>query len=161
MRTLPGPSIFAPFAAVVAQFTIPTAIPPPRGSILPEGITALLPEATIARIQTLDWSAPFETLVAGLAQALQDWHGRNDLPYQTSRTPSGRGYVYLGYYDKRATAHALQLGYELATLAYAQGREPIEANSALLARLARLGAIMRARQPSEFRTSNDPSSSCA
>ena len=58
----------------------------------------------MARIQTLDWGSPFETLVAELAQALQDWHGPNNLPCQTSRTPSGRGLVYLGYYDEQATA---------------------------------------------------------
>ena len=104
----------------------------------------------IARIQTLDWGAPFETLVAGLAQALQDWHGPNDLPCQTSRTPSGRGLVYLGYYDEQATAQALQLGYELALLASAQGQQAVDANSALLARVVQLGAVMQARQPGEL-----------
>ena len=150
MRMLPGPSVFVPFAAVVAEFTIPAAIAPPRGGTLPEVICARLPGAVITRIQTLDWGASFETLVAGLAQALQDWHGPNNLPCQTSRTSSGRGLVYLGYYDEQATAQALQLGYELALLAYAQGQQPLDANSALIARVTQLGAVMQARQPGEL-----------
>ena len=149
MRMLPGPSVFVPFAAVVAEFTIPAAIAPPRGGTLPEVICARLPGAVITRIQTLDWGASFETLVAGLAQALQDWHGPNNLPCQTSHTSSGRGLVYLGYYDEQATAQALQLGYELALLAYAQGQQPLDANSALIARVTQLGAVMQARQPGE------------
>ena len=150
MRTLAGPSVFAPFAAIVAEFAIPTAMEPSRGGTLPEVICARLPEAVMARIQTLDWGSPFETLVAGLAQALQDWHGSNNLPCQISRTPSGRGLVYLGYYDEQATAQALQLGYELALVAYAQGQQAVDANSALLARLVQLGAVMQARQPREL-----------
>ena len=149
MRTLQGPSVFVPFAAVVGEFSVPTAIAPPRGDTLPEVICARLPEAVIARIRTLDWGAPFETLVAGLAQALQDWHGPNNLPCQTSRTLSGRGLVYLGYYDELPTVQALQLGYELALLAYAQGQQPLDAQSALIARVAQLGAVMQAHQPGE------------
>ena len=150
MRTLPGPSVFVPFAAVVAEFTIPTTIAPLAGGTVPDVICARLPEAVTARIQTLDWGAPFETLVAELAQALQDWHGPNNLPCQISRTPSGRGLVYLGYYDEQATAQALQLGYELALVAYAQGQQAVDANSALLARVVQLGAVMQARQPHEL-----------
>jgi cyanophycin synthetase len=142
--------VFAPFAAIAAEFAIPTAIAPLPGGTLPEVICARLPEAVTARIQTLDWGAPFETLVAGLAQALQDWHGSNNLPCQTSRTQSGRGLVYLGYYDEQATAQALQLGYELALIAAAQRQQAVDANSALLARLVQLGAVMQARQPREL-----------
>jgi len=150
MRTLPGPSVFAPFAAIVAEFAIPTAMEPSRGGALPEVICARLPEAVMARIQTLDWGSPFETLVAGLAQVLQDWHGSNNLPCQTSRTPSGRGLVYLGYYDEQATAQALQLGYELALVSYAQGQQAVDADSALVARVVQLGEVMQARQPREL-----------
>ena len=71
MRTLAGPSVFAPFAAIVAEFAIPTPMEPSRGGTLPKVICAGLPDAVMARIQTLERSAPFETLVAGLAQALQ------------------------------------------------------------------------------------------
>ena len=149
MRTLQGPSVFVPFAAVVAEFTIPTTIVPPRDGTLPEVICARLPETVITRIQKLDWGSPFETLVAGLAQALQDWHGPNNLPCETSRTSSGRGLVYLGYYDEQATAQALQLGYELALLACASRQQPVDANSALVARVVQLGAALQARQPGE------------
>ena len=142
--------MFAPFAAIAAEFAIPTAIAPLPGGTLPEVICARLPEAVTARIQTLDWGAPFETLVAGLAQALQDWHGSNNLPCQTSRTPSGRGLVYLGYYDEQATAQALQLGYELALVSYAQGQQAVDADSALVARVVQLGEVMQARQPREL-----------
>ena len=148
-RTLQGPSVFVPFAAVVAEFSIPTTVTPSLGGTLPEVVCARLPETVTTRIQTLDWGAPFETLVAGLAQALQDWHGPNNLPCQTSRTSSGRGLVYLGYYDEQATAQALQLGYELALLTCAQGQQPVDTNSALLARVVQLGAILQARQPGE------------
>ena len=68
LRTLKGPNVFVPFAAVVAEFTVPTPITPPRVGTFPEVVYARLPEAVVSRIQTLDWSAPFETLVAGLAK---------------------------------------------------------------------------------------------
>ena len=149
MRTLPGPNVFAPFAAVVAQFTIPPTVTPGREGALPEVISVRLPEPLIARIQALDWSAPFETLVAGLAQALQDWHGPNNLPCRTGRIAAGLGRVYLGYYDERATSCALQLGYGLALAAVAQGQESIGAHSALAAKLVQLGALMERLQPDE------------
>ena len=93
---------FVPFAAVVAEFN-PGNNRVATGGTLPEVICARLPEAVVTRIQKLDWGAPFERLVAGLAQALQDWHGPNNLHGETSRTSSGRGQVYLGYYDEQAT----------------------------------------------------------
>jgi D-alanine-D-alanine ligase-like ATP-grasp enzyme len=148
MRTLLGPSIFAPFAAINAQFTIPR-IAPPRSATLPEVISVQLPNAIIARIQTLDWTAPFETLVAGLAQALQDWYGPNDLPCRTGRIVGGLGRVYLGYYDERATSYALQLGYGLALAVVAQGQESIGAYSALGPKLVRFGELVRDLQPDE------------
>jgi D-alanine-D-alanine ligase-like ATP-grasp enzyme len=149
MRTLPGPNIFAPFAAVVAQFTIPPPVTQGREGALLEAISIRLPEPLIARIQALDWSAPFETLVAGLAQALQDWQGPNNLPCQTGRIAADLGRVYLGYYDERATSCALQLGYGLALAAVAQGQESIGAHSALAAKLIQLGALMERLQPNE------------
>ena len=91
MRTLAGPSLFAPFAA--SSPSLPSRHRwRPAGRTLPEVIRARLPETVMARIQTLERSAPFETLVAGLAQALQDWHGPNNLPCQTSRTHRVEGW---------------------------------------------------------------------
>ena len=148
MRTLPGPSVFAPFAAIVAQFTIPR-ITPPRSGTLPEVVSVRLPQGIVARIQTLDWGAPFEILVAGLAQALQDWFGPNDLPCRTGRVAGGLGRVYLGYYDERATSYALQLGYGLALAAVAQGQKSIRAYSALWPKLVRFGELVRDLQPDE------------
>ena len=143
IRTLKGPNVFVPFAAVVAEFTVSTPITPPRVGTFPEVVYAWLPEAVVSRIQTLDWRAPFETLVAGLAQALQDWRGPNNLPWRTGRTSSGRGLVYLGYHDELATANALQMGYELALVAFAEGQQPVDANSGLVARVVQLGAVMQ------------------
>jgi D-alanine-D-alanine ligase-like ATP-grasp enzyme len=149
IRTLPGPNLFAPFAAVVARFTMPTAIALPRHGTLPEVISDRLPQAVIARIQTLDRTAPFETLVAGLAQALQDWHGPNNLPCRTDRIAAGLGRVCLGYYDERATSYALQLAYGLALAALAAGQESISAYSALGPKLVRFGELMRDLQPDQ------------
>ena len=56
----------------------------------------------------------------------------------------------MGYYDEQATAQALQLGYELALVAYAQGQQAVDANSALVARVVQLGAVIQARQPREL-----------
>ena len=58
----------------------------------------------------------------------------------------------MGYYDEQATAQALQLGYELALVAYARGQQPVDANSALAARVVQLGAIIEARQPRSCRS---------
>jgi len=144
MRTLPGPSVLVPFAAVVAEFAVPAT--PAASMGLTETFRVLLPETVVARVQALNWRAPFETLVAAMAQALQDWHGVNDLPCRTARTPSGRGLVFLGYNFEQTAALALELGYELALVAYAQGPEAADANSALTARLAQLGAMMMLQQ---------------
>ena len=149
IRTYAGPNVFVPFAAVAAEFAIPATIPAPQNAVLPEVIYGALPADVIARIRALEWRAPFEILVAGVAQALQDWLGPNDLPCQTGRTPSGRGRVYLGYHDDQATASALQLGYELALLAIAQGQEAIDA-SGISARVAQLGKFMQIRLPGEL-----------
>jgi len=136
-----------PFAAVVAQFTIPIAVA--RDGTLPEEISVRLPEALVAQIQALHWSAPFEKLVAGLAQALQDWHGPNDLPCHTSRMPSGLGRVYLGYHDERIASYALQLGYELALAISARDKETLDSHSALAAELVQLGVLTERFQPDE------------
>jgi D-alanine-D-alanine ligase-like ATP-grasp enzyme len=143
MRTFRGPSIFAPFASVVAQFTIPTAAEPPRGGTLPEVISARLCNALVAQ---LDWSAPFEMLVAGLARAV--WRDLNDLPCRTDRMPLRLGRVCLGYYDERATSWALQLGYELALTAVGQDRDSIDPHS-VLAKLDQMSALMERLQPGD------------
>jgi D-alanine-D-alanine ligase-like ATP-grasp enzyme len=149
IRTLKGPNVFVPFAAVVAEFTVPTPITLPRVGTFPEVVCSQLPEAVVSRIQTLDRSVAFEMLVAGLAQALQDWRGPNNLPCQTGRALSGRGLAYLGYHDELATSYALRLGYELALVVFAEGQQPVDVNSGLVARVAQLGSVMQARQPDE------------
>jgi D-alanine-D-alanine ligase-like ATP-grasp enzyme len=148
IRTLTGPSLLVPFAAVVAEFTIPAAIARPPSGALPEVVSARLPATVIAQIRALDWRAPFEALVARLAQVLQDWPGLGSLPCQASRTTSGLGRAYLAYYDEQAASCALQLGYGLVLAAFAQGVETI-VHSALVTQLAELGAVIENLQPDE------------
>ena len=149
MRTFPGPSVLVPFAAVVAEFAIPTTPAVPMETTQP--LRAALPETVLARVQALNWGAPFEALVAAVAQALRDWRSPNDLPCRTARTPSGRGQVFLGYNFEQTATLALQLSYELALAACAQGPEAGDANSALAARLAQLGAMMERQQADDDR----------
>jgi cyanophycin synthetase len=149
MRTFPGPSVFVPFTAVVAEFAIPTT--PAASMGLPETLRDLLPESVVARIQALNWRAPFETSVAAVAQALRDWDGSNDLPCGATRTPSGRGLVFLGYSFEQTAALALRLGYELALVAYAQGPETADANSTLTAGLAQLRPMIERQQSDDDR----------
>jgi D-alanine-D-alanine ligase-like ATP-grasp enzyme len=148
LRTLAGPSVFVPFAAVVAQFTIPAAIAGSPNSALPEVISGRLPATAIAQIKALNWSAPFETLVARLAKVLQDWYGLSNLPYRADRTASGLGRVYLAYYDEQAASCALKLGYGLVLNAFAQGPGSI-VRPAVVTQLAELCMVIESLQPDE------------
>ena len=146
MQRFAGPSIFAPFAAVVGEFAVLAAAEWGLHGAFRDAIFAKLPGSVVARIQTLEQRSSFETLVAGLAQALQDWHGPNDLPCKTDRTSSGRGLVCLGYHDEPTTAQALRLAYELALVGCGHASERV---ASVLAGLSQLGAVLKARQPTE------------
>ena len=149
LRTFPGPNVFAPFAAVVAEFAIPPADERVEDATFPEVICAQLPDSVAARFRTQACGAAFEALVAGLAQALQDWHGPNDLPCEVNLTRSGRGLICLGYHDERATAQALRLGYQLAlAVAFSDKGEPA-AQARVVAELTQFGAAIKTRQPTE------------
>ena len=50
IRTLQGPNVYVPFAAVVAEFTVPTAVTPPRSGTFPEVISAQLPDRMVSQI---------------------------------------------------------------------------------------------------------------
>ena len=140
IRTLPGPGVFAPFAAVAGEFALPAMASSSIG--LPEALRASFPETVIGRLEALNWTAPFETLVAAAAQALHDWLGPNDLPCRTARTTSGRGQVFLGYHSEQLAALALQLGYEVASLAYTPGPIAADVNSALETKISRLHSLI-------------------
>jgi cyanophycin synthetase len=139
-RTLSGPSVLAPFAAVIAEFAIPTKQAISKG--LSETLKAVLPETVKACVQAIDWDNSFETLVAALARAFHDCHGPNDLPCRTARTSSGRGQVCLAYNSERLTILCLQLGCELGWVGYTQGAVSYDP-SGLIARLRQFDAIVQ------------------
>ena len=147
MRTFSGPSISAPFAAVAADFAIPETAA--RTQIFAEALRHVLPETVLARLQALDWTTPFEALVAAAAQALLGWHGRNDFPCITNRTSSGRGQVFLGYQSEHATVLALTLGYDLVVAGWTRGAITVDPQSAPEARLTQFALTME-RQPREL-----------
>ena len=146
LRTFVGPNLFVPFAAVMAEFSIP-APPAVTSGTFGEPIQTLLPDAMIARISALDPKTPFEQLVAMMAELLHGWHGPSDLPYRAERTPSGRGRLFLGYDDPKLTAEIAGVAVYLAWVGYSRMPRAVEPNSMLASRINGLGEILRAYRP--------------
>lgn len=146
-RVLEGPSLIAPFAAVVAEFSsafsshsMPAA---DAGRILVE----LLPSELIGRIVLPQRDVGFASLAAAVARALQDLPGPCDLPVEVRPAADGQQRIVLGYLDPQAALQALCAGFEMAAIAFQRGAAAPERKRALAALIQRVTVMMRMRQP--------------
>lgn len=141
-----GPSLVAPFAAVVAEFPEPVDAAMPAAQLAAK-LPTFIPPALMRRVVLPPGEVGFAQLAATLARALQDLHGRQGLELQIQRLNSGVCRIVLGYHDAQASWMALELGLELATAFFneAGGRrvdlQPIEA------RMQRVAAVLMRCQP--------------
>lgn len=137
-RTYAGPSLDAPFPAVVAHFATPAPDFDPQSPAL-----ARVPPRLRERIDFGTAAQPFEHFAALLARALHEYHGTLDLPWGVHRD-GGQCRIALGYLDATAATTALRLAVELAAAV-------VQEDAGALARLVRplaLGvAALRRRQP--------------
>jgi cyanophycin synthetase len=146
LRVYAGPGEHAPFPAVMAQFRPPPA-PAQTAEQLGAALAKFLTPALMARLALPLRDAAFETLVAALANALQDCFGANDFESRVEREPDGRARVMIGYADAGAATLALQTALAVAAAFFGQlAGHPADAAS-LTARLQDTARQMALRQP--------------
>lgn len=141
---LEGPSVFAPFAAVMVEADCPS------GELLTdradEQLRQFLPPLLRPRVAPLA-DGRFETVAAAIANALHDCFGANELPSRVERLPNGKCRVLLGFLDPAATAAALRTALDLAGALFAQLAGQLPDAATLGARVDRVVEQMRQRHP--------------
>ena len=147
-----GPSLLAPFPAVVAEVDAPA-----RAAVPVERLRALfveyLPESFLSLIKlSSDSIGPAEAvgyveLASALASALQDLGGPCGLPMAVQRPPQGHARILLGYHDVQTALHALRAGLEIARLLFARIGGGPDPRAAIAGIVERTAAVMALRQP--------------
>jgi len=118
IRIYAGPSLLAPFAAVVADFACPFPSPLPAAR-LERLLTELLPTELRQHIKIPSGGTAFEDLVALLTNALHDLVGSCDLPLELKYTDTGTARLILGYYDAQAALRACGSAVQIAHAVFA------------------------------------------
>lgn len=143
---LHGPSVLAPWRAVVAEFPAPPWRSLAADAIGP-ALTEFLSPGFLARVALPLPDGAFETIVGALASALQDVPGASGLGYRATRSVAGQCRVLLGFHEASAALLALQAGLELAQgLFRHRAGQPIDPTR-ITALIQRTVAEMPRRQP--------------
>ncbi len=101
-----GPSLRAPFAAVIGQFGIPPA-PLPDAATLTARLAAWLPASLCQRLNVAENSASLQHWLMHFAQTITESRGKMALP-AVCGAHQQLAWVALGYCDAHATTQAMQ-----------------------------------------------------
>jgi len=146
IHVIPGPSVLAPFAAVVAEFPAPAGRAPATDRIN-AALGEFLNPAFLALVPRPLPDGAFETVVAALATALQDSAGALALPWKATRGIDGRCRVSLGYRNPHATAIALQTALAISEGLFLFLAGQPQDLAGLAARITEASRAIAARQP--------------
>ncbi len=146
IQVFAGPSVHAPFPAVMAQFR-PLPDPGLSAGQLATALTRYLTPALMVRMTLPLQDGSFAAVVAAVANALQDCFGANGFEALVQRGSDGMVRVLIGYADPTAASLALQTALDVASGFFGQlaGRQVDAAG--LTAQLQRTAAQMALRQP--------------
>lgn len=143
---LSGPSLLAPFAAVVAEFDSPVSVPLPA-DVASSRVRALIPQPVVQRLMLPSSPIAFEELVARLANAAQDMRGPCGLPVRASRAGAVSCRVALGYHDAPTALLALTFALEATAFLFAPASSDRDALRRITATFQRHAATTWSRQP--------------
>lgn len=116
---LQGPSVLAPFPAVVAEFPVPAG-PSRTVAEVTRALGQFLTPDFLSRVALPLADGAFETVAGALANALQDAPGPCGLPVRATRGIDGRARVLLGFHDAGAAVVALRTALQIATALFRQ-----------------------------------------
>lgn len=141
-----GPSVQAPFAAVMVEADCPVSrIPQDK---LEGCLRQFLSPELIRHVTFPLRDGGFESVTAALANAFQDCAGANGLPVQAKRTAQGASCrILLGYIDPMAATLALQMALDVTAALFAQLAGRRVDTTSLTTRMRRTVDQIRARQP--------------
>jgi cyanophycin synthetase len=143
-----GPSVLAPWRAVVAEFQAPPwpALPPAE---IEPALANFLSAQLLAKVPRPLADGTFESIAGALAAALQDIPGASGLGYRALRNLAGRGRVLLGYHEPAAALVALETGLELAQALFRhRAGKPIDGD--------RINTLIKQAAAEMFRCQPDP-----
>lgn len=152
-RVYDGPSLLAPFAAVVAEFSSPFS-----SRLATARVASLLGDTVpreLAEIVALPLGqVTFEHLVALLTKALQDLAGPCGLPAEVQNTDAGSARVVAGFYDPVAAMQACHTALLIAHAVFTRGATDADVEATATIRRDEASAaihqtanVMRIRQP--------------
>jgi len=147
-RIFHGPSLVAPFEAVTVEFATAfnSALPV---SNIQNLLRTLLPQHIELSIAWPEGVLPLPELAALLAHAIQDIHGPNFLPHETSVVFEGQTKVTIGFLDADAAVIALRAGVALAHAVFAQATGAATVDSKHLSRFVMQAVSMENHQPDD------------
>lgn len=142
-----GPSVLAPWPAIVAEFPAPPYRSLPADEVEPALRELLSPELFALVALPLPDGA-FETIAGAIAIALQDAAGPSGLAFRSTRSASGQCRVLAGFHEPSAALLALQAGLEAAQVLFRRraGR-PMDPASAVAAIQRSVAAATRQPDP--------------
>ena len=149
-RIFHGPNVYAPFAAVCAEFASPFAslLDAPR---LAAALDEALPADIRRSVAVPPQGTSFPACAAALATALQDAAGPCELPclVQDGAGHGGaeRHRILLGYHDVHVAHHALRAALEIAASIFARVYGGPDRRTAIDAAVRRAEALAQLRQP--------------
>ena len=146
IAVLQGPSVLAPFPAVLAEFPLPRG-PTRTAAEIALALEQWLSPEFLARVALPLADGAFETVAGALANAIQDADGPCGLPVRVTRSADGRCRVLLGFHEPSATVVALQTGLQVTAALFRHlAGERVDA-PAVSAKLQRVVAEILKLQP--------------
>ncbi|MBL8199942.1 MAG: hypothetical protein JNK40_03135 [Chromatiales bacterium] len=146
ISVLQGPSVLAPFPAVMTEFPAPGG-PSRTAADVARALESFLNPEFLSRVALPLEDGAFETVVGALANALQDAPGSHGLPVRATRGVNGRCRVLLGYHDTGAAVVALQASLQVTAALFRQLAGGAADARVLAATLDQAVAEIRQRQP--------------
>jgi len=145
-RVYSGPSLVAPFAAVVAEIGSPFAAPLPSG-LVDRKLAKLLPADLKLDVQLRPGEVAFEELAMRLAATLYDSAGPCDLPSDLQRGDGGTARILLGYHDPQAAIRACLSAVRIAVAVFSSSADESAGEEAIAAIARQTVREMKMLQP--------------
>ena len=145
-RACEGPSLFAPFPAVIAEFSSPFTAPIAAAKLAGRLANALPAQLPLS-IAWPQGDVSFEQTAALLTAALQDLAGPCELPADLQYSDTGTARIAIGFYDQLAAVNACQSALRIAYALFASEADGADRNRTVAASIQQTTNTMRARQP--------------
>ena len=131
-RVYDGPSLVAPFPAVVAEISNPF-VAPVAATKIENHLVGALPESFVKSIQLPTGDVAFEQAVCLLTTPLRNLAGASELPVEIQDADTGTPRIAIGFHDRLTAIVAFKSALEIAQALFATEADGADRKSAMTA----------------------------